>query len=197
MILRHYNRQPRNNLTERRIKETEKELLQKTGVCITINNIWINNEKRVISPKINDFLWKLCYNRHKVRTWFLKIRGQKNKAYCKCRKLKTIDHIIMECLLNQGPTIQNYIENKWKQTFPKTQWLQPTIKLIRELGSIQLKESPKWMSEAYIEKITKAIQQIQTIKNNQIFNKKEIPKELAIRILYKLRKKENGSISQK
>jgi len=75
MILRHYNRQPRNNLTERRIKETEKELLQKTGVCITINNIWINNEKRVISPKINDFLWKLCYNRHKVRTWFLKIRG--------------------------------------------------------------------------------------------------------------------------
>jgi len=50
------------------------------------------------------------------------------------------------------------------------------IRLIRELGSIQLKESPKWMSEAYIKRITEAIWQIWSIRNNQIFNKKEIPK---------------------
>jgi len=39
-----------------------------------INDIWINNEKKVTSPKINNFLWKLCHNRHKVETWFLKIK---------------------------------------------------------------------------------------------------------------------------
>ena len=39
------------------------------------------------------------------------------------------------------------------------------------------------MNEAYIERIAKAIWQIWTIKNNQIFNKKEIPKGIAIRML--------------
>ena len=176
MILRYCNRQSGNDPTKRRIEETKKELLQKTGVYMTINDIQINNEKTVTLPKINDFLWKLCYNKHKVGTQFLKIRGQENRAHCKCEKLETIDHIIMECLLNQGPAIWDYMENEQKQTFPKTQWLQPKIRLIRELGSIQLKESPKWISEAYIERITEAIQQIQSIRNNQIFNKKKIPK---------------------
>jgi len=46
-----------------------------------------------------------------------------------------------------------------------------------------MKESPKWRSEAYVERITEAIWQIWTIKNNRIFNKKEIPKEPAIRML--------------
>jgi len=37
MILRHHNRQPGNDQTKKRIEETKKELLQKTGVCMTIN----------------------------------------------------------------------------------------------------------------------------------------------------------------
>jgi len=55
------------------------------------------------------------------------------------------------------PTIWGYMKSKWKQSFPKTQWLQLTIELVRGLGSIQLRKSPRWMSEAYIERITEAI----------------------------------------
>jgi len=73
MILRHQNRQPGNNPTERRMEKTRKELLQKTRAYMTITDIWINNEKGVVSPKISDFLWKLCHNRHKIGIWFLKI----------------------------------------------------------------------------------------------------------------------------
>jgi len=58
------------------------------------------------------------------------------------------------------------MKSEWKQIFPKTQWLQPTIELIRGLGSIQLRKSPKWISEAYIERITEAIWLIWTIRNN-------------------------------
>jgi len=39
------------------------------------------------------------------------------------------------------------------------------------------------MSKAYIKRITEAIWLIWTIKNNQIFNRKKIPKEVAIRLL--------------
>ena len=85
----------------------------------------------------------------------------------------------------QGPAIWDYMENEWKQTFPKIQWLQPTIELIRELGSIQLRERPRWMSEAYRERVAEAIWLMQTIRNNQIFNRKKIPKEPTIRILKK------------
>jgi len=105
MILRHQNRQPGNNPTKSRIEKTKIELLQKTGACITMDDIWTNNEKRIIPPKISDFLWKLNHNRHKVGTWFLKIKGWENRAYCKCGKLETMDHIIMECPLNQGHAI--------------------------------------------------------------------------------------------
>ena len=176
MILRYHSRQPGNDQTKSKIEKTKKELLQKTGICMTTSNIWINNRKEIIPPKINDFLWKLCHNRHKVDTWFLKIKGWENRAHCKCGKLETMNHIIMECKLNKGPTI-------WKQSFLKTQWLQLTIELIRGLGSIQLRKSPRQMSEAYIERITEAIWLIQTIKNNQIFNKREIPTELATKII--------------
>jgi len=165
------------------MEKTKKELLQKTGACMTINDIWTNNRKGIIPPKISDFLWKLCHTKHKVGTWFLKIRGWENRAHCKCGKLETIDHIIMECLLNQGPAIWDYMESEWKQTFPKTQWPQPTIELIRGLGSIQLRERPRWTNEAYIERITEAIWLIWTIRNNQIFNRKEIPKEPVRRML--------------
>jgi len=41
------------------------------------------------------------------------------------------------------------------------------------------------MSEAYIERITEAIWLIWTIRNNQIFNRKKMPKEAAIRLLKK------------
>jgi len=184
MILRHRNRQPGNDPTKRKMEKT-KNVLQKTGVCITVNDIWTNNEKGIIPPKISDFLWKLNHNRHKVGTWFLKIRGWENRAHCKCRKLETMDHIIMECPLNKGHEIWEYMESEWKQTFPKTQWLPPTIELIRGLGSIQLRERPRWMSEAYIERITEAIWLIWTTRNNRIFNRKEIPKEAAIKMLKK------------
>jgi len=120
MILRQHNRQPGNDLIKNRLEKTKKELLQKTGTCVTTNDIWMNNGKGIIPPKINDFLWKLCHNRHKTDTWFLKIKGWENRAYCKCRKLETMDHIIMECPLNQGPTIWNHIKSEWEQTFPKT-----------------------------------------------------------------------------
>jgi len=183
IILRHRNRQPSNNPTKSRIEKTKTELLQKTGTCITVDDIWTNNGKGIIPPKISDFLWKLNHNRHKVGTWFQKIKGWENRAHCKCGKLETMDHIIIECPLNQGHAIWDYIESDWKWTFPKTQWLQPTIELIRGLGSIQLRERPKWMSEAYIERITEAIWLIWTIRNNQIFNRKKIPKEAAIRLL--------------
>ena len=96
-----------------------------------------------------------------------------------------MDHIIIECLLNQGHAIWDYMESEWKQTFPKTKWIQPTIELIRGLGSIQLREKPRWMSEAYIERITEAIWLIWTTRNNRIFNRKEIPKEAAIKMLKK------------
>ena len=66
IILRQHNRQPRNDPTKRRIEKTKEELLRKTGTCITRNDIWINNGKRIIPPKINDFLWKLCHDRHKI-----------------------------------------------------------------------------------------------------------------------------------
>jgi len=56
MILRQHNRQSGNNPTKRRIKKTKEELLRKTGTCITRNDIWVNNGKRIIPPKINDFL---------------------------------------------------------------------------------------------------------------------------------------------
>jgi len=75
------------------------------------------------------------------------------------------------------------MKSEWEQTFPKTQWLQPTIELIRGLGSIQLRKSPRWISEAYIERITEAIWLIWTIRNNQIFNKREIPAELATKMI--------------
>ena len=75
MILRHQNRQPGNNPTKRRMEKTKNELLQKTGACITVNDIWTNNGKGIIPSKISDFLWKLSHNRHKMDTWFLKIRG--------------------------------------------------------------------------------------------------------------------------
>jgi len=101
-----------------------------------------------------------------VGIWFLKIKGWENRVHCKCGKLETMDHIIIECLLNQGHAIWDYMESEWKQTFPKTKWIQPTIELIRGLGSIQLREKPRWMSEAYIERITEAIWLIWTIRNN-------------------------------
>jgi len=183
MILRQRERQPGNDPTKRRIEKTKEELLRKTGTCITKNDIWINNGKRIIPPKVNDFLWKLCHDRHKIGLWFLKIKGWENRAHCKCGKLETINHIIMECPLNQGPTIWNYMKSKWKQTFPKTQWLQPTIELIRGLGSIQLGKSPRWMNEAYIERVTEAIWLIWTIRNNRTFNKREMSMELATKMI--------------
>jgi len=75
MILRQHNRQPGNDQTKSRLEKTKKELLQKTGICITTSDIWMNNGKGIISPKMNDFLWKLGHNRHKIGTWFLKIKG--------------------------------------------------------------------------------------------------------------------------
>jgi len=72
----------------------------------------MNNGKGIISPKMNDFLWKLGHNRHKIGTWFLKIKGWQNKAYCKCGKLETMNHIIIECPLNQGPTIWNHMKSE-------------------------------------------------------------------------------------
>jgi len=183
MILRQHNRQPGNDPTKSRLEKTKKELLQKTGICMTTNDIWMNNRKGIIPPKIDDFLWKLCHNRHKIGTWFLKIKGWENRAHCKCGKLETMNHIIMECPLNQGPTIWNHMKSEWEQTFPKTQWLQPIIELIRGLGSIQLRKSPRWISEVYIERKTEAIWLIWTIRNNQIFNKREIPAELATKMI--------------
>ena len=183
MILRYHSRQPGNDQTKSRIEKTKKELLQKTGTCMTTSDIWINNGKEIIPPKMNDFLWKLCHNRHKVGAWFLKIKGWENSAHCKCRKLETMNHIIMECPLNKGPTIRDHMKSEWKQSFPKTQWLQPTIELIRGLGSIQLRKSPRWISEAYIEKITEATWLIWTIRNNRIFNKREMPTELATKLI--------------
>jgi len=56
MILRYHSRQPSNDQTKSRIEKTKKELLQKTGTCMTTSNIWINNGKEIIPPKINDFL---------------------------------------------------------------------------------------------------------------------------------------------
>jgi len=105
MILRHCKRQPGNIPTYKRMEDIRIELFQKTETCITINKIWTNNEKDIIPPKIKDFLWKLCHNRHKVGEWFLKIKGWENRAYCKCGQLDTIDHILMECPLNQGQAI--------------------------------------------------------------------------------------------
>jgi len=183
MILRQRKRQPGNDATKRRIEKTKEELLRKTGTCITRNDIWINNGKRIIPPKVNDFLWKLCHDKHKIGPWFLKIKGWENKAHCKCGKLETMNYIIMECSLNQGPTIWNYMKNKWKQTFSKTQWLQLTIELIRGLGSIQLGKSPRWMNKAYIERVTEATWLIWTIRNNQIFNKREMTIELATKMI--------------
>jgi len=75
MILRYQNKQPGDNPTKSRIEKTKIELLQKTGTCGTMNNIWTNNGKGIIPPKISDFLWKLNHNRHKVGTWFQKIKG--------------------------------------------------------------------------------------------------------------------------
>jgi len=72
---------------------------------MTISEIWINNEKGIIPPKISNFLWKLCYDRYKVGAWFLKIKGWKDRAYYKCGQLETIDHILIECPLNQGQAI--------------------------------------------------------------------------------------------
>jgi len=48
MILRHRKRLPGNNPTDRRMESTRKELLQKTGTCMTTCEIWINNEKGVM-----------------------------------------------------------------------------------------------------------------------------------------------------
>jgi len=39
------------------------------------------------------------------------------------------------------------------------------------------------MSEAYIERVTEAIWLIWTIRNNQIFNKREMPMELATKMI--------------
>jgi len=124
-------------------------------------HIKIDRIETMTDIKLNIKRWE-----HKVGTWFLKIRGWENRAHCKCGELKTMNHIIMECPLNQGSAIWDYMKSEWKQIFPKTQWLQPTIELIRELGSIQLRKSPKWISEAYIERITEAIWLIWTIRNN-------------------------------
>jgi len=75
------------------------------------------------------------------------------------------------------------MENEWKQSFPKTQWLQPTIELIRGLGLIHLRNKPRWTNEAYVETIAEAMWLIWTIRNNRTFNKKEIPERMAIKML--------------
>jgi len=73
------------------------------------------------------------------------------------------------------------MKEEWEQSFPKTLWLQLTIELIRGLGSIQLKDKPRWMNEACIERAVEAIWIIWTLRNNQIFNKRVIPERLAIK----------------
>jgi len=52
------------------------------------------------------------------------------------------------------------MKNEWKQSFSKTPWLQPIIKLMRGLGLIYLKDKPRWINEAYIERVAEAIWQI-------------------------------------
>jgi len=105
MILRSRKRQPGNRQTTERMEGTRVELTQKTENPITIAEIWTNNKSTVISPKISDFLWKLCHNRHKVEEWFKRITGWEDKSECKCGKLETMNHILMECPLNQGKAI--------------------------------------------------------------------------------------------
>jgi len=194
MILRHRERQPGNSPTNKRMKNVRKELFQKTGTYTTINEIWTKNEKGVISPKISDFLWKLCHNKHKVGTWFLRIKGWEDRAHCKCGKLETMNHILIECPLNQGRAIWNYMKEEWEQNLSKTSWLKPTIELIRGLGSIQLKNKPRWMNEAYIERTAEAIWMIWTLRNNRLFNKKVIPERPAIKMLKEALRRQNGPI---
>ena len=94
-----------------------------------------------------------------------------------------MNHILMECPLNQGKEIWNHLKQEWERKIPKAPWLKPTIELVRGLGSVQLKNQPKWINEAYIERISEAVWLIWSIRNNRVFNKKEIPKAAAIRML--------------
>jgi len=56
---------------------------------------------------------------------------------------------------------------------------------VRGLGSVQLKNQPRWTNEAYIERTSKAVWLIWSIRNNKVFNKKDIPKAVAVRMLRK------------
>ena len=94
-----------------------------------------------------------------------------------------MNHILMECPLNQGKEIWNHLKQEWERNIPKAPWLKPTIELVRGLGSVQLKNQPRWTNEAYIKRISEAVWLIWSIRNNRVFNKKEIFKAVAIRML--------------
>src|SRR5260370_37230091 len=77
--------------------------------CSPVNErLWctISNDQRDFSINVRSFLWKLLHGAHKCGLYWSKIVNYEEHGMCaNCEMVETMNHILFECKVNQGPQI--------------------------------------------------------------------------------------------
>jgi len=144
----------------------------------TSAQIWTSMWKMKIEPKIKDFLWKMIHNRLRCGPYFARIPTLRDRKFCICGHIESIEHIIFGCQLTCQNQIWSYIEHLWNDMF-NIEWIDPTIDLVKAIGCVRLCDKKgnhrTHTTEAYQTFLTMTTWHIWKARNKTVFEE-TVPK---------------------
>ncbi|KAF8827360.1 hypothetical protein HHX47_DHR5000756 [Lentinula edodes] len=182
-LIRQWNtKKPRNKKKELNIKTAQKAVKDYTSLKPREQDIWMGLQLKEIPNIISDFIWKIIHDRIKCGNYFANMSSPewKEKQYCECGKIETIEHILLKCKLNKARTTWKALEVTWKSIDNKGYKLPKiTMGIIMGLSVIKYntgKSRKDFMEDKNVSNrlktlLSTAVWYIWKNRNNRIFNK--------------------------
>jgi len=129
--------------TEKNMKLTRTAIKRITGEAETDATIWLNTQKKVIRPIIQQFIYKTMHGTHLVRKYWRNIDGYEEQETCStCNETESMHHIMVQCRENSTHLIWKLVKDFWPHR--NIPWPNIDLGTILRCGCINMQlESPR------------------------------------------------------
>ena len=165
----------------RTIENIEKIKMVMAGIGIRVSerDTW-KSLKRIYSPQVVDFIWKMIHGRIKCGPFFRFIPNWQEKEFCSCGASESIEHILLMCKDSGQEEIWSLVNKKWKQETGE-EMMAVSIGVIMGVGSVMAGRVRKMDDELATKLLRKLIALTAWViwkdRNDRIFNEEDVSLE--------------------